>query len=149
MAELDSWTMKSVILLRQYLDMYINLNTSDIPDEVRDKIIIGIKKYPDITTENVHNCLRELNYGKYYEYSGVLTYELKNLQYPKISEAIKDGIIEMYIDFKLRCKSRFNDPAMSTISFHYVAYKYIELHGHDYLLDRFPKTTKYDYVWNI
>jgi signal recognition particle subunit SEC65 len=111
-----------------------------------DLILEEIKKYPEITNENMHDCLKKLNFQKYYEYSKILVHEAKNTKYPRISQEIKDGIIAMYINYMTQCTIKGIIP---TISFRYIIYKYIELNGHDHLLEIFPKITKYDYKWNL
>lgn len=144
MKKLDGLGKKSVKYLTIFLDNQINLNTLNITN--KDTILEEIKKYPEITNKNIHDCLKKLNYQKYYGYSKILVHEAKNTKYPRISQEIKDGIIFMYINYRTMCTIKDIIP---TISFDYIVYKYIELNGHDYLLDIFPKTTKYDYKWNI
>ncbi len=134
---------RSVEHLTIFLDTQINLNTCNIKD--KETILEEIKKYPEITNENMHDCLKKLNCQKYFEYSNILVHEAKNKKYPRISRGIKDEIITMYINYRTQCTIKGMIP---TISFHYVIYKYIELNGHDHLIDIFPKTTKYDHKWN-
>ncbi len=132
--------------------------STDIPHDVFDKILLEIKKeritnMMDVTTEKIRAYLKKLGLNKYYEHAPHILCRLNGKQPPIISQDTEEKLRRMFKEIqepfmKVCPKNRKN-----FLSYSYVLHKFVELLGLDELKEQFPllksreKLHQQDLIW--
>ncbi len=132
--------------------------TTDIPDEIYDNILLEIKKQKitnmaDLTPLKVKEILKKLKYNKYYEHIPHIINKLNGvpapLFYPELECTLKNmfkQIQPLFLKYAPPTRKNF-------LSYSYVLHKFFQLLGKDQYLQYFPllknreKLHKQDIIW--
>ncbi len=132
--------------------------TTDIPEEVYDKILLEIKKQritnmATLTTKNVRGILKKLKLTKYYEHTPHIIHKLNGLPIPNFEPELEEKLRTMFkiiqpLFLKYAPRNRKN-----FLSYSYILFKFVQLLGRDEFLPNFSllknreKLHQQDMVW--
>ena len=156
--EAGEFTYKRINRLEEWLTQYQAKETTEIPQEVLDKILMEIKKeriqnMACLTIEKVRKYLKKLKLNKYYEHIPHIIYCLNGLPTPRFRRDLEDKLRLMFREiqeiFDKVC------PAQRTnfLSYSYLLAKLLELLGEDEHKNYFrlhksrEKIYQHDQVW--
>ncbi len=132
--------------------------TTDIPEEIYDAILLEIKKQrisnmADLKIAKIKDILKKLKLNKYYEHAAHIKHKLNGLPIPHLEPDLEE---------KLRTMFKLTQPAFlkfmpstrkNFLSYSYVLHKFIQLLGRDEYLVNFPllksrdKLQQQDQIW--
>ncbi len=145
-------------ICNEWLSQFQAKESTDIPDEVYDKLMLEIKKerisdMKKITHKKIRSYLKKLKLNKYYEHIPHIVNRLNGVPPPKISKEVEEKLRSMFKEIqepfiKVCPKSRKN-----FLSYSYVLHKFVELLGMYELKQYFPllkskeKLYQQDILW--
>ena len=148
---------KRINHFNEWLSQFQGKETTDIPNEIYDNVLIELKKerindIQKITTEKMRKILKNLGYNKYYEHIPHIMNKIGK-KAPNISKEIEEKLRSMFKSiqepFNLYCpKDRKN-----FLSYSYTLHKFCELLELDELAYLFPmlksreKLKEQDNLW--
>ena len=147
--EITSFCYKRINHLNECLAQFQGKETTDIPEEIYNEILVEIKKeriknMADITTGKLRLILKKLNRAGYYEHVPYIINQLNGLPPPVISPEVEEIIRNLFKEIQEPFE-RHRDEAFTLkkrknfISYSYVVYKLFELLELDDYLDRFQQ----------
>ena len=147
--EITSFCYKRINHLNECLAQFQGKETTDIPEEIYNEILVEIKKeriknMADITPGKLRLILKKLNRAGYYEHVPYIINQLNGLPPPVISPEVEEIIRNLFKEIQEPFE-RHRDEAFTLkkrknfISYSYVVYKLFELLELDDYLDRFQQ----------
>ena len=147
--EITSFCYKRINHLNECLAQFQGKETTDIPEEIYNEILVEIKKeriknMADITPGKLRLILKKLNRAGYYEHVPYIINQLNGLPPPVISPEVEEIIRNLFKEIQEPFE-RHRDEAFALkkrknfISYSYVVYKLFELLELDDYLDRFQQ----------
>ena len=147
--EITSFCYKRINHLNECLAQFQCKETTDIPEEIYNEILVEIKKeriknMADITPGKLRLILKKLNRAGYYEHVPYIINQLNGLPPPVISPEVEEIIRNLFKEIQEPFE-RHRDEAFTLkkrknfISYSYVVYKLFELLELDDYLDRFQQ----------
>ena len=132
--------------------------STDVPQEVFDKLLLEIKKeritnLANLTPEKTRGYLKKLGYNKYYEHVPHIICRLNGKQPPKISPEVEDKLKKMFKEIQEPFAKVCPPTRKNFLSYSYVLHKFVELLGLDELKSLFPllksreKLHQQDKIW--
>jgi hypothetical protein len=152
-----AYSYKRINHFNEWLAQFQAKESTDIPDEVYDKILIEMKKQrlldKFITPKKMRSILKKLNYNKYYEHVQHIINKVSGIPPPKMTREVEEKFRQMFKQcqepFTLYCpKDRKN-----FLSYSYTLHKFCELLELDDFLPCFPllksqdKLKEQDRIW--
>jgi len=134
--EAGEFTYKRINRFDEWLTQYQAKETTEIPQEVLDKILIEMKKdritnMCRLTMEKVRGYLKKLGLNKYYEHIPHIIYCLNGLPTPRLSQETEEKLRSMFRQiqdiFDQVCPSN----RTNFLSYSYLLRKLLELLGED------------------
>lgn len=149
---------KRINHLRELLAQLQAKETSDIPDDVLDKIRAEFKKAriqntSEITQQRVKTYLKKLSLNKFYEHTRQITNMLNGKPPPIISNDVYETLINMFTDIQEPFEKVCPKNRKNFFSYNYILYKFCELIGETTLMMLFPllksreKLYQQDCIW--
>jgi hypothetical protein len=132
--------------------------TTDIPEEVYDKILLEIRKQritnmATLTTKHVRSILKKLKLTKYYEHTPHIIHKLNGLPIPNFEPDLEEKLRTMFKIIQPLFLKHAPANRKNFLSYSYVLYKFLELLGRDEYLPNFnllknrEKLHQQDIVW--
>ena len=132
--------------------------TTDIPEEVYDKILLEIKKQrisnmATLKTKQVRSILKKLKLTKYYEHTHHIIHKLNGLPIPNFEPDLEEKLRTMFKIIQPLFLKHAPVNRKNFLSYSYVIYKFLELLGRDEYLSNFnllknrEKLHQQDIVW--
>ena len=132
--------------------------TTDIPEELYDNILLEIKKQritnmADITPSKIKEILKKLKCNKFYEHIPHIIHKLNGLPMPQISPELEERLKQMFKQTQAPFL-RHSNTRKNYLSYSYVIHKFLQLMGHDELLPFFSilksreKLSEQDKIWS-
>ena len=132
-----------------YIRYIIGLNqiqgkeTTDIPDEVFDKILIELKKQRiddihDVTRSKIKDILKKLKINKYYEHVPYIMNKITGIPNPHLSTELEDKLKSMFKEIQVPFLKYSPLNRKNFLSYSYVLHKFIQLLGKEEYLCYFP-----------
>lgn len=132
--------------------------TTDIPEEVYDKILLEIKKQritnmATLTTEKVRAILKKLKLAKYYEHTPHIIHKLNGLPIPNFEPELEEKLRTMFKIIQPLFLKHMPKGRKNFLSYSYILFKFIQLLGRDEFLPNFnllknrEKLHQQDQVW--
>lgn len=132
--------------------------TTDIPDEVYDKILLEIKKQKisnmaDLTCSKIKEILKGLRFNKYYEHIPHIINKLNGLPTPHFDPELEDKLRSMFKQIQPLFLKYAPALRKNFLSYSFVLHKFVQLHGKDEYLQYFPllksrdKLSAQDQIW--
>ena len=130
--EVSYFAYKRINHFNEWLCQFQGKETTDIPEEVYNKIILEIKKeriknMANITPQKIRQYLKKLKLNKYYEHTTHIINRLNGISAPIINKETENKLRRMFKDIqepfiKVCPKDRKN-----FLSYSYVLHKFVEL----------------------
>jgi len=132
--------------------------TTDIPEEVYDKILLEIKKQKinnmaELTTNKVKEILKKLRINKYYEHVPHIINKLNGLPTPHFDPELEDKLRSMFKQIQPLFLKYAPGIRKNFLSYSYVLHKFVQLLAKDEYLPYFPllksreKLFQQDMIW--
>jgi len=128
-------------------DVYCN-----IYKEIQKNINLDIKR---ITSKQVRDILKKLEYNKYYEHIPNIINVLNGNKAPSLSRKEEEHLRSLFKDIQLPFSNNCPPDRKNFLSYSYVLHKFCELLEYDYLLPHFPllksreKLLQQDIIWKL
>jgi rubrerythrin len=156
--EAGEFTYKRINRFDEWLTQYQAKETTEIPQEVLDSILLEMKKEGitnlcRLTMEKVRGYLKKLSLNKYYEHIPHIIYCLNGLPTPRLTQETEEKLRSMFRQiqdiFDIVCP----DDRTNFLSYSYLLRKLLELLGEDEHMKYFrlhksrEKIYQHDKVW--
>ena len=156
--EAGEFTYKRINRFDEWLIQYQAKETTEIPQEVIDSILLEIKKEGitnlcKLSMDKVRGYLKKLNLNKYYEHIPHIIYCLNGLPTPRLTQETEEKLRSMFRQiqdiFDIVCP----DNRTNFLSYSYLLRKLLELLGEDEHMKYFrlhksrEKIYQHDKVW--
>ena len=156
--EMTSFCYKRINHLNEFLAQFQAKETTDIPEDVYNEILMEIRKeritnMALITPDKMRILLKKIKKNDYYEHIPYIINQLNGLPAPVIAPEIEEIIRGMFkaiqIPFEVYCPNK----RKNFLSYNYVMYKFFELLELDEYLDCFQllksrtKLHQQDEIW--
>jgi hypothetical protein len=156
--EMTSFCYKRINHLNEFLAQFQAKETTDIPEDVYNEIIIEIKKeritnMAVITPEKMRILLKKIKKNDYYEHIPYIINQLNGLPAPVISQEIEEIVRGMFKAIQIPFEKYCPQKRKNFLSYNYVMYKFFELLELDEYLDCFQllksrtKLHQQDEIW--
>jgi hypothetical protein len=154
--EVCFYAYKRINHFREILAQFQAKETTQIPAEVLNNIILQIKKeritVKDITNKKAKDILKKLGYNKYYEHIPFIKDKL-GIKPPIMSQELEDKLCSLFMDIQRPYAQHCPDDRVNFLNYYYVLYKICELLGETRFLPFFPmlkdpvKRIEQDEIW--
>jgi hypothetical protein len=156
--EISYFAYKRINHLNEWLNQVQGKETTDIPDDVYDKIFVEIKKrkitnMADIDHAQLKNIMRKLHINKYYEHLPHILYRLNGVPVPVLSPELEDRLRGMFKQIQAPFLKHSPSTRKNFLSYSYCLHKCLQLLDKDEYLQCFPllksreKLQTQDNIW--
>lgn len=132
--------------------------TTEIPEEIYDAILLEIKKQrisniAELTNEKIKEILKKLRLNKYYEHAPHIKHKLNGLPIPHLEPELEEKLRTMFKLIQPPFLKYMPSNRKNFLSYSYVLHKFIQLLGKDEYLVNFPllksreKLQQQDQIW--
>ena len=151
--EVSYYAYKRINHFNEWLAQFQAKESTDIPNEVFDSILIELKKERILDTKNIkqtkiREILKKLKLNKYYEHVPHIMNKLNGQYAPLMTREIEEKLRFMFREiqpsFQKHCPAGRNN----FLSYSYVLYKFCELLDLDEYLPSFPLLKNRDKLYN-
>lgn len=156
--EVAYFAYKRINHLNEWLNQVQGKESTEIPEEVYDSILLEIKKQKltnmaDLTRAKIKEILKKLRINKYYEHVPHIIHRLTGVPSPHFPPVLEDRIRHMFCQIQvpfLRCSP---SARKNFLSYSYVLHKLCQLLEQDQYLDSFcllksrEKLSQQDAIW--
>ena len=154
--EVCFYAYKRINHFREILAQFQAKETTQIPQEVLDKIKLQIKKerisLQQMTNKRAKDILKKLGYNKYYEHIPFIKDKL-GIKPPIMSQELEERLCNLFMDIQRPYAKHCPDDRVNFLNYYYVLYKMCELLGETIFLPYFPmlkdpvKRIEQDEIW--
>jgi len=156
--EMTSFCYKRINHLNEFLAQFQAKETTDIPEDVYNEILVEIKKeritnMAHITPDKMRIILKKIKKNDYYEHIPYIINQLNGLPAPVIAPEIEEIIRGMFKAIQIPFEKYCPHKRKNFLSYNYVMYKFFELLELDEYLDCFQllksrtKLHQQDLIW--
>jgi hypothetical protein len=156
--EISYFAYKRVNHFNEWLSQIQGKETTDIPAEVYDKILLEIQKQKinnlaDLNHTKIREILKKLRINKYYEHTPYLLHKLNGKPIPHLSPELEDQLRTMFKMIQYPFLVHAPPTRRNFLSYAYVLHKTTQLLGHEEFLSSFPllksrdKLAAQDAIW--
>jgi len=156
--EIIYYAYKRINHFNEWLNQIQGKETTEIPDEVYDRILLEIKKekitnMATLTRNKVRNILKKLRINKYYEHLPHIINRLNGLPVPHMSQELEERLRHMFCQIQVPFLRHAPAERKNFLSYSYVLHKFMQLLEKDEYLDSFPllksreKLHQQDVIW--
>lgn len=144
---------------KEILNQIQGKETTTIPDEVYQKILVELKKIrvksKDITKQKIRDILRKIGHAKYYEHRSNIIYKIKGIPPITLSREIEDRLLLMFDDLLKPYAKCCPKTRRNFLNYYYVIRKLCEILGLKEILktEHLPqlksrkKLAEHDQIW--
>lgn len=130
--EITSFCYKRINHLNEFLAQFQAKETTDIPEEIYNEILLEIKKeritnMVDLTPDKLRILLKKIKRNDYYEHVPYIINQLNGIPPPVISSNIEEVIRNMFKEIQLPFEKYRPKGRKNFLSYNYVMYKFFEL----------------------
>jgi hypothetical protein len=156
--EVNYFCYKRINHFNEWLSQFQAKESTQIPDEVLDLILVEIKKerihnMADLTSKKIREYLKRLKLNKYYEHVAHIINRLNGLPPPVISQETEEKLRTMFKEIQGPFLKYCPKERKNFLSYSYVLHKFCQLLGLDELLPCFnllksrEKLHQQDIIW--
>lgn len=149
---------KRINHLNEWLNQVQGKETTEIPADVYDSILLEIKKQKlknmaVITKKNVKDILKKLKINKYYEHIPHIINRLNGMPTPQLPAELEERIRQMFCQIQLPFLKHAPPTRKNFLSYSYCLNKMMQLLEKDQYLEYFPllksreKLHQQDVIW--
>lgn len=155
--ESGEFTYKRIGRLEEWITQYQGEETTDIPQEVLDRIVYEMRKEglskKKLVPDKVREYLKKIHMTKYYEHTTTIIQRITGKKTPRLSNEMKELIKNMFRQIQDIFEEVKPDTRINFISYSYLLYKCLELLHQDEHLKYFKlhkariKIYEHDQIW--
>jgi uncharacterized Zn finger protein (UPF0148 family) len=156
--ELSYFAYKRINHLNEWLAQFQAKESTDIPQEVYDKILLELKKermddISQLSTQKLREILKKLKLNKYYEHVPHIINRLNGVPPPTISREIEEELRRMFKEIQMPFHKFCPKDRKNFLSYSYVLHKFMQLLEMDEFLPCFmllksrEKLHQQDQIW--
>lgn len=156
--EISYFAYKRINHFNEWISQIQGKETTDIPEEVYDKILLEIKKQKitnmaELTCSKVKEILKKLKINKYYEHVPHIINKLNGLPTPHFDPELEDKLRSMFKQIQPLFLKYAPGHRKNFLSYSYVLHKFVQLLGKDEYLPYFSllksreKLHQQDQIW--
>ena len=132
--------------------------STEIPDEVYEKILLEIKKerivkLESLTTKKIRQYLKKIKMNKYYDHGAHILYQINGIQPPNMNKDLEEKLRMMFKEIQGPFMEICPKTRKNFLNYSYVLHKFVELLGFDHYKVYFPllkdreKLHQTDMIW--
>ena len=153
--EISFYAYRRINHFKEILSQFQAKETTDIPNEIIEKIKNQIKKerisISSLTNKKTKEILKKLKYNKYYEHITFIKDKL-GIKPPIMSPQLEDTLCDLFIDIQIPYSKFCPCDRVNFLNYYYTLYKLCELLGETKYLPHFPmlkeqKKIEQDEIW--
>jgi len=134
---------KRINHFREWCNQVQGKESTDIPDEVFEKILAEIKKekivdLKTITYTKMRDILKRLRINKYYEHINYIINRINGIPTPQFSPELEEKLCSMFRSIQAPFLKHCPKDRKNFLSYSYVLYKFFQILGLDEYLKYFP-----------
>ena len=156
--ERNNYAYKKINHLNEILNQFQAKESTIIPDEVMNEVILEIRKrrinnIADLSEEDIRQILKKLGRSKYYEHRTHILSRLNGNPPPTITPEIEEKIRAMFQEIQAPFLLYCPNDRTNFLSYSYILYKFFELLGLDEYKAFFPllksrdRLIAHDMIW--
>ena len=156
--EISYFAYKRINHFNEWLAQFQAKETTDIPQELYDQILVEIKKeridnMGDLTPSKVREILKKLKKNKYYEHVPHIINKINGLPPPIMSRETEEELRRMFKEIQIPFSKFCPKDRKNFLSYSYVLHKFVELLELDQFLGCFillksrEKLHQQDLIW--
>lgn len=156
--EVTYFAYKRINHFNEWLNQIQGKETTEIPEDVYDRILLEIKKQKmsnmaDLTHAKVKDILKKLRINKYYEHIPHIVNRLNGLPVPHLSPDLEERLRSMFCQIQVPFLKHSPSHRKNFLSYSYVLHKFMQLLEKDQYLPSFPllksreKLHQQDVIW--
>jgi hypothetical protein len=156
--EVTHFAYKRINHLNEWLNQVQGKETTDIPEDIYDRILLEVKKQKisnmaKLTRRNVKDILKKLKINKYYEHIPHIINRLNGIPMPQLPPALEDRVRQMFCQIQVPFLKHAPANRKNFLSYSYCLNKMMQLLEEDQYLDSFPllksreKLHQQDVIW--
>ena len=156
--EVAYFAYKRINHLNEWLNQVQGKETTVIPDDVFDSILVEIKKQKltnmaELTRKKVKDILKKLRINKYYEHVPHIINRLNGMPSPHMPPELEDRVRHMFCMIQVPFLKHSPSSRKNFLSYSYCLHKMMQLLEKDQYLDSFPllksreKLHQQDQIW--
>jgi hypothetical protein len=158
--EVTYFSYKRINHLNEWLNQIQGKETTEIPEEIYDKILFEIKKQritnmADLSYDRIKSILKQLKVHKYYEHIPHIINRLNGLPMPNFSYELEETLRSMFKQIQTPFLKHSPANRKNFLSYSYVLHKFLQLLEKDEFLAYFPllksrdKLSSQDRIWKL
>ena len=134
---------KRINHFREWCNQVQGKESTDIPDEIFEKILNEIKKEKILDTKTItyskmREILKRLRINKYYEHINYIINRINGIPTPQFSPELEDKLCNMFRNIQVPFLKHCPKDRKNFLSYSYVLYKFFQILGLDEYLKYFP-----------
>jgi hypothetical protein len=156
--EVCYFSYKRINHFNEWLAQFQAKESTEIPDEVYEKILIEIKKerivkLEKLDTKKIRQYLKKIKLNKYYDHAAHILYQINGIQPPSMSKELEEKLRLMFKEIQGPFMKVCPKKRKNFLNYSYVLHKFVELLGLDEYKIYFPllkdreKLHQTDMIW--
>jgi hypothetical protein len=141
--EISYFSYKRINHYQEWLNQIQGKETTDIPEEVFDKIMLELKKQrinniKEINRAKIKEILKKLKINKYYEHIPYILNRITGIPNPNLTQELEEKLRNMFKEIQVPFLKHSPLVRKNFLSYSYVIHKFIQILGKDEYLKYFP-----------
>lgn len=141
--EISYFSYKRINHYQEWLNQIQGKETTDIPEEIFDKIMLELKKQritnvKDINRQKIKDILKKLKINKYYEHIPYILNRITGIPNPNLTQELEEKLRNMFKEIQVPFLKHSPLVRKNFLSYSYVIHKFIQILGKDEYLKYFP-----------
>jgi hypothetical protein len=156
--EVCYFSYKRVNHFNEWLAQFQAKESTEIPDEVYEKILAEIKKerivnLEKLDTRKIRQYLKKIKLNKYYDHAAHILYQINGVQPPSMSKELEEKLRLMFKEIQSPFMEVCPKTRKNFLNYAYILHKFVELLGLDEYKIYFPllkdreKLHQTDMIW--
>ena len=134
---------KRINHFREWCNQVQGKESTDIPDEIFEKILTEIRKEKIVDTKTItynkmRDILKRLRINKYYEHINYIINRINGIPTPQFSQELEDKLCNMFRNIQAPFLKHCPKDRKNFLSYSYVLYKFFQILGLNEYLKYFP-----------
>ena len=141
--EISYFSYKRINHYQEWLNQIQGKETTDIPEEVFDKIMLELKvqritNMKDINRQKIKDILKKLKINKYYEHIPYILNRITGIPNPNLTPELEEKLRNMFRDIQVPFLKHSPLNRKNFLSYSYVIHKFIQILGKNEYMKYFP-----------
>lgn len=141
--EISYFSYKRINHYQEWLNQIQGKETTDIPEEVFDKIMLELKKQrimntKEINRQKIKEILKKLKINKYYEHIPYILNRITGIPNPNLTPELEETLRNMFKEIQVPFLKHSPLIRKNFLSYSYVIHKFIQILEKDEYLKYFP-----------